>query len=71
MATALRPKDDDVVTYCEMLAFGNPIEMEMPYSEAIKRYDMKLKALKMYPGLASDMSFIGIKKGKDWIVKND
>lgn len=57
------------VTYCEWLAFGNPIERQMPYAQAKKRYDNKQKAIQGY--VFKDSCFIGIKNQKgEWLIKN-
>ena len=59
------------VSFCEYLGFGEPREQKIIYSEAIKRYNCKLKALEKYP-LMQATSFLGIKdlNGK-WIITNE
>lgn len=58
------------VIYCEWITLGNPIEREMFYKDAIKRYNCKLKALKGY--LFELTSFVGIKNLKgEWIIINE
>lgn len=61
--------------YCEILAFRNPVEQQLPKEEALKRYQYKKQALEKYGGLMKEMSFIGVQKrsGKkrEWIIKND
>jgi len=58
------------VYYCEFLAFGNPIERELDYEEALKRYYAKLKALEGY--IFKETCFIGIKDlSGNWIITNE
>jgi hypothetical protein len=60
---------EKTVTYCEYLFMGNPIEIQLPLKEAMKRYDAKIKALKQYP-LMEAGSFVGIKDKNKWIISN-
>jgi hypothetical protein len=60
----------ELVTYCEFLGMGNPIERELTYDEAMKRYKQKVEANKRF--LFGSMSFIGVKdKNGKWIITND
>jgi len=57
------------VIYCEWLALGSRIEIEMEKTEALKRYKIKLKALEGFLFYAG--SFLGVKTlDNQWIVKN-
>jgi hypothetical protein len=60
--------------YCEILAFHEPLEQQLPLKDAIKRYKYKEQALNKYGGLAKELSFIGVQKrhnGKrEWIINN-
>jgi hypothetical protein len=61
---------EETVYYCEFLGMNEPRKVELPYSEALKRYNSKLEANKKY--LFGALSFIGImKKSGEWLINND
>lgn len=60
--------------YCEFPAFGNPIEIELPKEEALKRYHNKVKALNKNNTIISKLWFVGVQERQNnkrkFIIKN-
>jgi len=61
--------------YCEFPAMGNPIEREMSKEKAIKRYNLKVKALKDSNSILSLSWFVGVQivdgDKKEWLLTNE
>lgn len=57
------------VRYCEFLMFSSPIEIEMDYKKAIKRFKQKIETLEGFR--FKEGCFVGIKDlNNSWIIKN-